>query len=168
LRLIGGDDACSGQIVILGPQLAIGYWRAPEQTAAAFRELTVDGTSRRAYFTGDWARQSGGRLYFESRIDHQVKINGFRIELSEVAGAIRSLGWNQVVVVKVRNHLVAVIEGSGGDALLNRDELHRQLAKKLDRYALPSHFVVLETFPRNQNDKIDVRAITDLATKAIC
>lgn len=168
IQLVGGEQTTSGEIVILGPQLALGYWDAPEQTLRSFRELEMSGVSRRAYFTGDWAKKVNDHMFFESRVDHQVKVHGFRIELNEVAAAIRSLGWEEVVVLKLNDELTAVIEAKhGGNVGLNGSELHTQLWEKLDRYAIPSHFITLPEFPRNDNDKIDLQAVARLAAERI-
>jgi D-alanine--poly(phosphoribitol) ligase subunit 1 len=163
LHLVGGDSADCGEIAILGPQLAIGYWNDADQTARAFRDLEIAGVRKRAYFSGDLARNINGHLFFESRTDHQVKIHGYRVELNEVASAIRSLGWEEVVVLKVNGELTAVIKDKSGIEL-HPAELHSRLSAKLDRYAIPSRFMTLEEFPRNENDKIDLKAVTALAT----
>jgi D-alanine--poly(phosphoribitol) ligase subunit 1 len=163
LHLIGGDSPDSGEIVITGPQLAIGYWNAADQTAKAFRDLDASGVRRRSYFSGDWGRMLNGHLFFESRVDHQVKIHGFRVELDEVASAIRSLGWDQVVVLKLNGELTAVLEGKKGAGQANPKELHARLWEKLDHYAIPSRFITVDEFPRNQNDKIDIKGVAALA-----
>jgi len=167
LHLIGGDNANSGEIAIVGPQLAIGYWDDAEQTAKAFRGLDISGTCRRAYFSGDWARMTNGHLFFESRVDHQVKIHGFRIELNEVASAIRALGWEEVVVLKLNGELAAIIEDKTGTGGPNPSELHARLCDKLDRYAIPSQFITVQAFPRNDNDKIDLKAVAALASNRV-
>jgi len=163
LHLVGGDTSDVGEIAIIGPQLANGYWNAADQTARAFRNLDVSAVRRRAYFSGDWGRVINGHLFFENRVDHQVKINGFRVELNEVASAIRSLGWEEVVVLKLNDELTAVIEDRRGTGGPNRMELHARLWEKLDRYAIPSRFITLEEFPRNENDKVDLKAVAALA-----
>jgi D-alanine--poly(phosphoribitol) ligase subunit 1 len=164
LHVLGGDSAEEGELVIVGPQLAEGYWNDPEQTARAFRTVDFSGTPKRAYFSGDWVRVSKGHVYFQSRIDQQVKIDGFRLELGEVAAAIRSLGWNEVVVMKLNGQLTAIIENKAHiDAALIEKELHGRLQLKLEHYAMPSRFVSVEEFPRNLNDKIDLKALAKLA-----
>ena len=164
LHVLGGESADEGELVIVGPQLAEGYWNDPEHTARAFRSVGFSGTTRRAYFSGDWVRVSKGQVYFQSRLDHQVKIDGFRLELDEVAAAIRSLGWTEVVVMKLDGQLTAIIENKAHtDAALIEKELHGRLQTKLERYAIPSRFVIVEEFPRNLNDKIDLQALAALA-----
>jgi len=167
VHLIGGEAKDSGEIVIVGPQLADGYWNAPDQTAKAFRRIDINGRKTHAYFSGDWGEVVDGRLYFKNRIDDQVKINGVRIELGEVATAIRQLGFADVVVLKQDDELVAVIQAASGVTQeLNPGEIKNLLLQKLDRYAVPSRFVAVSEFPRNQNDKTDLRAIAQLVEHA--
>jgi D-alanine--poly(phosphoribitol) ligase subunit 1 len=164
VRLLGGPSANEGEIVIFGPQVADGYWNSPEQTQRVFRDAELDGVSTPAYFSGDWGRMVDGRLYFESRIDHQVKVNGYRIELNEVAAAIRSLGWREVVVLKLEGELTAIIEDkSGAEVSAVESDIHLRLQDKLDRYAIPSRILTLPEFPRTHNDKTDLKALAALA-----
>ena len=164
LHVLGGDHPDEGELVIVGPQLAEGYWRDAPKTDRAFRHLSVAGTMRRAYFSGDWVRVIGGQVYFQSRIDHQVKINGFRLELDEVAAAIRALGWPDVVVLKLHGRLTAFVESTQGDSI---DAIEKKLLaglhRKLERHAIPTRFFALRAFPRSLNDKIDLAALTALA-----
>jgi acyl-coenzyme A synthetase/AMP-(fatty) acid ligase len=168
VHVMAGDSPDTGELVIVGPQLAEGYWNDPEKTARAFRVVDFPGGRRRAYFSGDLVRRANGHLYFQGRTDHQVKIDGFRLELEEVASAIRSLGWDHVVVLKVDGHLTAVIENKQGLATGAAEvRLQAQLKHKLDRHAVPARFVFVDEFPRNLNDKIDVGAVSKLAQAQI-
>ena len=76
----------TGELCLAGPQLAEGYWNRPELTEKSFIELRLsEGESVRAYRTGDLARWNDeGQLEFCGRIDFQVKLRGFRVELGEV------------------------------------------------------------------------------------
>lgn len=154
LNLIGGPDADEGEIVLSGAQLAVGYWQNPEQTAKSFRTLELDGKPTRAYFTGDWAKRSGGLVFCKGRLDFQVKIHGHRLELDEVAAAIRACGWPEVCVLIWREMLTAVIEMRAGTAL-NEVELRRSLTGKLEHHAIPLVLRAIPSLPRNENDKID-------------
>jgi D-alanine--poly(phosphoribitol) ligase subunit 1 len=161
LRLAGGPSPDEGEIVITGEQLALGYWRDPEQTARSFREFEEDGKTLRGYFSGDWAARRGKFLFFKERIDHQVKINGFRVELDEVAAAIRACGWPAACVVKRGDALAAVVEARPGvefDPL----ELRAALAVRIEAYALPAEIRVIAAMPRNANDKLDRDAVARL------
>lgn len=155
LHLLGGPTPDEGEIVITGPQLADGYWRDEDRSSRAFRRIAIGGAETPAYFTGDWAERIGGELYFRERIDRQVKIRGHRIELGAVATAIHECGWPAAYVVKERDTLVAVVERRRG-APFDEVELRRALARKIEAYAIPEKFVLLDELPRNANGKLDL------------
>jgi D-alanine--poly(phosphoribitol) ligase subunit 1 len=160
VHLKGGAHPDEGEIVITGPQLASGYWQDAEKTAAAFRDIEVEGQRVRAYFSGDWAERHEGHVFFKERIDLQVKIHGFRLELDEVARAIHEEGYPVTCVLKWRNELTAVIECP---CLKPFDEgaLRMALAKKLEAHAVPYIIKRIEEMPRTDNHKLDRHAVID-------
>jgi D-alanine--poly(phosphoribitol) ligase subunit 1 len=159
LILDGGGD--KGEMVITGPQLADGYWRNPEETRRAFRTIIVNGQPRRAYFTGDLGERVNGHLYFRERLDTQTKIRGHRLELDEVNWALRKCSaGNAVSAVVVDGHLHAFIETS--ETAIDAADLRARLIRWLEPHAIPTQFHAIARLPRNQNDKIDTRALRDL------
>ena len=159
LRLLRGDSPDEGEIVLTGPQLAEGYWDDPRATAAAFREIDGAGEGGgpvRAYFTGDWAKRMQGNVYFANRIDFQVKISGFRVELDEVNTALRKLGYMSCACALVGGELHAFLDAEGP---LQERALQQDLRGLLEPHAVPKHFHLVRTLPRNENDKIDVKAL---------
>lgn len=112
--LLVGTKPDEGEIVIVGPQVALGYLNDPARTDQAFRAITVGASLKTGYFTGDWAERRDGRLFFKQRFDRQVKIRGFRIELDEIEAAVRGLGWTSCSVFKWGNMLAAVVEKEPG------------------------------------------------------
>ena len=161
LHLVGGRHPDEGEIVITGPQLAAGYWNDPQRTAELFRPVTIDGRPTAGYFTGDWAERHGGLVFFKERIDFQVKIKGVRIELDEVAAALRDAGWPVACVLSGGDHLIAVVEARNA-AGFNQREMVRALALRLESPAIPKIFHLVEALPRNENGKIDRRAVAAL------
>ena len=82
------DDGIPGELVIAGDQLADGYLGADELTAARF---PVRG-GKRWYRTGDMAlREGGGRFHCLGRLDNQVKVLGYRVELEEIDAHLRAV-----------------------------------------------------------------------------
>lgn len=158
LHLIGGNQGNEGEIVITGPQLADGYWRDPIQTSRSFRHLSLDGKPIRAYFSGDWAIRKNGHYIVKGRLDYQVKIQGHRLELDEVAAAIRAAGWPEVCVLLWRGQLTAVIETSKMSVDDER-ALRRALGEKLEAHAVPVVMAKIVAMPRNENDKVDVMGL---------
>ena len=90
-----------GEIVIAGPNVGLGYVHRPDLTARAFFEL--DG--QRAYRTGDWGHFEDDLLFFEGRMDFQIKLHGYRIELGDIEANLHKLQDVQdaVVVPAMRN-----------------------------------------------------------------
>jgi amino acid adenylation domain-containing protein len=78
-----------GQLCIAGVCLARGYWNRPDLTSEKFIEVNLLGKTERIYKTGDLAKwRTDGNLEFLGRIDQQVKLRGFRIELEEIETAL--------------------------------------------------------------------------------
>jgi len=158
LHLVGGRHPDEGEIVITGPQVASGYWRDDARSAELFRKATIDGVPVAGYFTGDWAERHDGRIYFKERMDFQVKIKGVRVELDEVAAALRDIGWPVVCVLNQDEHLITVVE-QRGDARFDRRELIDALTVRLENPAVPKTIHLIDHMPRNENGKIDRRAV---------
>jgi len=164
LHLVGGADENEGEIVITGPQVAKGYWGKPDLSKKVFRSLTVSGQDHIAYYTGDWAVRKNGDLYFMSRIDSQVKIHGFRVELEDVNAAVRNIVACDVSSVVVENDLhcfIENVESTSFDPISVVDSLR----KHLENYAIPKFFHQVDSLPRNVNDKIDLKALEDRVQK---
>ena len=152
-----------GEIHIGGVALSPGYWRDPEKTAAAFREVG----GRRLYATGDlgWVDERG-LLRYVGRVDSQIKHRGYRIELGEIEAALNALG-------ELRESAVVAVptEGFEGTAIccayvpdradVTSVTLRRALAGSLPGYMLPSRWREHESLPKNQNGKIDRRALRE-------
>ena len=78
-----------GQLCIAGVCLARGYWNRPDLTSEKFIEVNLLGKTERIYKTGDLAKwRTDGTLEFLGRIDQQVKLRGFRVELGEIETAL--------------------------------------------------------------------------------
>jgi amino acid adenylation domain-containing protein len=161
-----------GELCIAGAGLAQGYLHRPETTAEKFITLELFGKTERIYKTGDLARWlADGNLQYLGRIDHQIKLRGFRIQLSEIEATLVKHPKIQAAVVTVREEtdldkrLVAYIVPTATEEESNQDhpalfaQLRRFLAKTLPDYMIPSHFVVLEKLPLTPNGKINRKAL---------
>ena len=90
-----------GEIIIAGPNVSPGYLARPDLTANAF----FKHRGQSAYRTGDWGRSHDGLLFFEGRIDGQIKLNGYRVELGDVEVNLRALpAVRDAVVIPVRKN----------------------------------------------------------------
>jgi amino acid adenylation domain-containing protein len=159
-----------GEICIGGDGLARGYLHDPQLTRKFFIELhTAASRSTRVYRTGDLGRWNDqGMLEFHGRIDHQVKINGFRMELGEIEIAIRRLpGVADVTVAGVggptnQKRLYGfVVAEPNRDITLT--EIVSHLSRYLPKYMIPEKFWSLESLPSTPNGKRDTTALEALA-----
>ncbi len=155
-----------GELYIGGDGLAYGYLNRFELTAENFiPNLFSTQAGARLYKTGDQARYlPNGDIEYIGRIDHQVKVRGFRIELSEIETALRQHLAVQEVAVLAREdrpgdrRLVAYVV-SNQEQAPTKSDLHRFLKEKLPEYMVPSAFVLLESLPLTPNGKLDRRAL---------
>jgi D-alanine--poly(phosphoribitol) ligase subunit 1 len=86
---------------------------------------------------------------------------GFRIELDEIAAAIREAGWPVVCVFKRKDALVAFVERRP-DCDFDQSALRAVLATKLEPYAIPTYLRAIDRIPRSENDKLDRGAVMAL------
>jgi len=172
-RILDEDDkdATTGELCLIGPNVASGYFNDPEQTAASFLTLTEPKHYlKRMYRTGDLVRVEGGSLYFVGRKDNQIKHMGYRIELEEIEHALMSLPQvNQAAVIYHRTHathgkLVGFIASLTG---VDEVVVMAELKNLLPDYMLPAQIIVLDKLPKNQNGKIDKHQLGSTLTEQV-
>jgi D-alanine--poly(phosphoribitol) ligase subunit 1 len=155
-----------GEIIIAGPNVSPGYLGRPDLTDAAFFHL---GNSR-AYRTGDWGLMDNGLLFFDGRIDRQVKVNGYRIELGDVEENLRSLATvSDAVVLPVMEKGIAqslaafvVLSQRGVESDFEiGNRLRAQLSERLPVYMLPRKIFFRDAFPMTLNGKTDRRKLAE-------
>jgi amino acid adenylation domain-containing protein len=155
-----------GQAHIGGASVARCYLKRPEATAEKFIPNPFsDESGSRLYRTGDLARFiSDGSIEFLGRIDRQVKISGFRVELGEVEAALRSYpSVREVEVMAVddkfgEKRLAAFLVARNGFRPTVK-ALRDFLKEKLPESTIPSAFVYLEELPLTPNGKLDRQAL---------
>ncbi|MEQ1977616.1 AMP-binding protein [Xenorhabdus sp. SGI240] len=150
----------AGELIASGEGVALGYTCA-EETKKKF--YWVEG--QRFYKTGDIVRQlSCGNLEFISRKDNEVKIRGFRVNLSQVEQIINTVPAVRICYVRPDtryNHeaLVAYIETSQDFLSTCEQTVRRHLQRKLPQYMIPNRFVVVDDVPMTRNGKADLKAL---------
>ncbi|MRV71986.1 amino acid adenylation domain-containing protein [Duganella sp. FT92W] len=159
-------DGCVGELLIGGPALAAGYVGQPELTAERFEVRDLPGTgSRRWYRTSDaFVRRADGALLYCGRMDEQLKIRGFRVDLAAVRHMALALGAAQAAVLPIGGEaatglaLFYVAQGGAPAA----SELRARLAGRLPAYMVPELIREIAFLPVTANGKTDVRALQDL------
>lgn len=161
-----------GEIYLGGKGLAQGYLNRPGLTAEKFIPDPLEtANGDLIYKTGDmgvWQR--GGKIQFLGRLDNQVKFNGYRIELDEIASALQSIEGvkNAVVVLQTGTSEEQVLTGFvTGNKPLDTKELIDQVKKRLPSYMVPSRLQFLEKFPLSPNGKVDRKQLENTAVSQI-
>lgn len=157
-----------GELYLLGGGLARGYVNLPELTFEKFIISPFHEEEKEVklmYKTGDWVQMlPSGDLDFLGRIDNQVKVRGFRVELDEIEMALDSHqdvlqsvvvapytpeGHRQLVAYLIPKTSTCVLDLNGVDGVKSF------VAKTLPEYMLPNIMIQLEAFPLNEHGKVD-------------
>lgn len=177
IRIVGedGHDVVpgeKGEIVIVGDSVSIGYFNDAERTGKAFSVQDVDGRKMRSYRTGDEGYLRGDLLFYSGRIDLQIKMNGYRIELEDIEANIAKLeGVVRVAVLPVRRpdgsvrSLTAyLVMDKPATEFAPKDlrALRKKLATDLPSYMIPKKLRVLDDLPVTNNGKVDRKALATL------
>lgn len=157
----------AGELHVGGNSLTRGYYGNPEQTAEKFIPNPFSQEpGARMYKTGDLARHlSDGNIEFLGRRDAQVKYHGFRVELSEIASALKRHP-------EIRNSVVVMAKDNNGDGVLmayyvsrrelEAGELRAFLSDCIIEETIPSLFVHLRRLPLTLNGKVNFEALPSL------
>lgn len=153
-----------GEIVICGPSVGNGYLNEPGKTKAAFG--VIDGL--RAYHTKDLGLMKDGLLYYHGRMDSQIKLHGFRMELGEIEHVLSSCSYvKQAVVFPVKkgeryDHLVAIVVAKDHPfekSYQLSSVIRKELSDYLPGYMLPRKIVYQTSLPMTANGKIDRKVL---------
>lgn len=164
MQLLG--PGAEGELLIGGPGVARGYLRRPELSAEKFiaNPFGGDGLDPVLYRSGDAVSLTeDGRILFHGRIDDQVKLRGFRMELGEIEARLSDLpGISQATVVLRKDdgidRLVAFIVPDAGTPF-DRTAVRTALKATLPPYMVPSHFEEMAVLPRLTSGKADRKAL---------
>jgi amino acid adenylation domain-containing protein len=150
-----------GELLMTGPQLTLGYWDDPDKTDEVF--VTPPGRHRVHYRTGDRVRWPRGEpMRYLGRVDHQIKVQGYRVELGEVEAVLREVSGAEVAVAigwprtaSGADGLVGFVGDPDGDA----EAILAAARARLPAYMQPSAVHLVDRFPLNANGKVDRGAL---------
>jgi len=160
-KIVGSNfqDVKHGELYIAGAQLMENYLFVDNQP---FETLEIEGKATKFYPSGDWVEtDENGFLYYIARKDDQVKINGYRVDLTEVENNVRDLAGGRnaaAVAVEVApglKQLVVFIENYNGDS----SEIIEQLSQKLPFYKIPEKIIGVDAFPLANSGKTDRKTL---------
>lgn len=148
-----------GEITIKSPYIALGYWNSPENT----KINRVPGSDQFIYRTGDLGcLLPDGSISYAGRNDFQIKIRGFRVELSEIEAVLVQCNGVHEAVVKafeINNGDKALVAYLVTENETGIDEVRQYLKTRLPDYMMPATFEILVSIPLTPNGKIDRQAL---------
>lgn len=164
------EEGEHGEIVIVGDSVSIGYRNNVERNKKCFGVTKINNQSYRYYKTGDEGYMINGMLHYCGRIDLQIKLHGYRIELEDIESNLLKIdGIIQAVVVpKYRDGKVSSLVAGvvSSDAVFDESEEGKRIKEKLKEnipeYMIPKKIKFLSTIPRTNNGKIDRKTIGGL------
>jgi amino acid adenylation domain-containing protein/non-ribosomal peptide synthase protein (TIGR01720 family) len=156
----------SGELFISGDGLSNGYLNKPELNTERF--ISNPFGEGKIYATGDLAKYlEDGNIEYVGRIDNQIKIRGYRVELGDIESVIQQslLVESAVVIAKSApngiNSLIAYIQP---DSSYSKESLMQFLKYKLPDYMLPQKYIEVDKFPLLTNGKIDRKSLPEIET----
>lgn len=160
----------AGELLVGGASVMTGYLNRPELNEQVFVTRTTDGKAERFFRTGDLVTTpEAGPMRFHGRVDRQVKVRGFRIELDEIEAALVNCTGVTAAAAWVdhdSNGFAEVRAAVATDPVattLTGDGLILQIRSYLNQAAVPAQVLVLQDLPRSVNGKVDYAALARLA-----
>jgi amino acid adenylation domain-containing protein/non-ribosomal peptide synthase protein (TIGR01720 family) len=148
----------TGEMFISGSGVARGYMNKPDITQKVFLDNPfVKGL--RMYKTGDLAfLNKEGLIVYKGRVDFQVKIKGFRIELEEIESVLSNYqGINQAVVIDIKDEILGICLCAYviSEGPVDLGGIKKHLYDNLPEYMVPAHIIAVDKIPLTPNGKVD-------------
>jgi non-ribosomal peptide synthetase-like protein len=168
------EAGIEGELLIGGPGVAHGYLNREELTREKFivNPFDADAPDQILYRSGDAVLvDPEGNLVFRGRIDDQVKVRGFRVELGEIEAKLTDLAqiWQAAVVQRGEagsEELVAFVVPASG-VTLDTGAMRNQLRAQLPAYMLPNRYEPIDNLPRLSSGKIDRNFLKKLELRSV-
>lgn len=144
-----------GEILITGKSVGLGYLNPPSNNGY------VNFQGKQAYKTGDFGYIKNNRIYCIGRKDSQIKLGGYRIELSEIENILNSFEFVEkaIVTTKTNNDIVKrIIAFVKTSENISEENIRNKLSKKLPHYMMPI-IKIIDKIPMNTNGKCDINTL---------
>lgn len=161
-----------GEILITGDSVSVGYFQRPELNEKAFEKRVVNGKEYRAYHTGDKGYKKDNLLFYCGRLDFQVKLHGYRIEIEDVESNLMKVeNVNKVAVVpvykesKVNSLTTFVVYLNRPDNVSDFDlglKIKSDMKKFVPDYMIPKKIKFIDSLPMTNNGKVDRKSLKEL------
>jgi amino acid adenylation domain-containing protein len=153
-----------GELLISGVGVSKGYINREKEQNKAFRNLNISSAnSAPVYCSGDKVTTDAeGNVYYLGRLDEQIKIRGFRVEIAEIERQIQALEavLECKILVDTRNkekQLIGFYTTVNGKQL--NEEIHFELKNNLPHYMIPQRIIHIDAMPLTSNGKMDIKAM---------
>ena len=139
------------ELLISGPQVFKGYLNNKILNKNKFIVI-----NKEKYFkTGDLVTKIKGNIFFKKRIDNQIKIKGYRVELDEIDTMIRKFGIHETKTIFKNSQLKSFVRSAKKEVPF----ILKFLKKNLPLYMIPNSIIALKKFPKTINDKLDFKEL---------
>lgn len=175
IRILGGGmeqlpDGEKGEIVIIGNTLSKGYFKNEKENSRAFFLYMENGKSYRAYRTGDKGYVKEGQLFYCGRLDLQIKLHGYRMEIEDIEKNLMKVqGITKAVVVPVSEgekvkylQAVCIYNGHVQDSRKLQKLVKAELAEFVPAYMIPRKIQFADEIPVTANGKADRKKIQEM------
>jgi D-alanine--poly(phosphoribitol) ligase subunit 1 len=155
-----------GELLIAGDQLTLGYINNPAKWSESVVSIPVNGSMTGFYRSGDLCyKDEEGDIYYCGRMDNQVKVQGFRVELNEIETLVRNKFSIENIVVPFENEagiveLILVIERQEDEAVIAK--IKPFLKSKLPVYMIPGKLIQIESFPYGTSGKLSRQGVKEM------
>ncbi len=158
-----------GEIVIVGNTVSCGYFNGAGSKDAFF-DMEIDGEKQRAYHTGDKGYMKDGYLFYCGRLDLQIKLHGYRMELEDVEENLTKISCvSKAVVLPVMEdekvkYLKAfcIYDGEETEKRVIQKLIKKEMKTVLPEYMIPKKIVTVDEIPMTPNGKADRKKLKEL------
>jgi amino acid adenylation domain-containing protein len=145
----------TGELLLRGVGLAVGYYNDPELTASKFPTLTINGTTATYYKTGDIVLEHNGEWHYQRRLDRQIKCRGHRIECEDIEACLQaypSIMQARLIQYEEEIYSFVICQES---SVIDQKALKQYMQKHLPKNMQPKANLILQHFPMTANGKVN-------------